>query len=241
LTATGNGSLDSAVRAFAVHSYGQCGIDTYRDGVNAQQQYRDAWQTEFSIVDKTATAEKQLDYTLTTFSSLGADLAIVPNNYWTWWTGYAQNPGTYPDGGSLIAGTNMTPYISKRFYALRKLWQLVRPGWSVKKMTMSSDPQLHIDLTGQSPCATGGHGYVDLTAFVNSPNDTIVVMLVNHTTTDKTVKIGGFPTNFRFQHSFRTDSTHDMVSQAGTNVFNGFSTVSLPARSLVVAVMNDST
>jgi hypothetical protein len=230
---TGQGSLDSAVRAFAVHSYGQCGIDTYASDIAAQPQWRDVWQTEFSILD---TTESDLQHTLETFSSLGADLVIAPNNFWFWWLGYSAD-SIAPNGQVLITGTAAAPRVSKRYFALKQLWLLVRPGWSVKPMSFINDTSMHIALGTQNPCGTNGHGYVDLTTFANAANDSVVVMLVNRTQTDKAVKIGNFNSNLQFQHSWRTDSTNDMVWQTGSNVNNGFSTVQVPKRSLVLAVM----
>jgi hypothetical protein len=55
--------------------------------------------------------------------------------------------------------------------------------------------------------------------FVNNANDSVVVMLVNRTTTVKQVKIGPFDTaSYQFQHSWRTDATNDMVGQTGTKL-----------------------
>ena len=238
LTYNGPGSVDSAVRAFATHSYGQCGIDTFAAGVKAEQQYRDSWQTEFSIIN--LNTAPQLDYALTSFSSLGADLVIAPNNYWTWWLGAAPDTNqAWADGEALISGSQTRPQISKRYWAFKKLWQYVRPGWSVKPFTFSSDPNLHINLGSQTPCANGGSAYVDLASFVDNGNDSILVMLVNHTTTTKAVTISGFPSTMAIQNSFRTDTSNDMIAQARDTVVGGKSTVSLPARSLVLAIMSN--
>ncbi|HLZ09060.1 MAG TPA: hypothetical protein VKT80_10760, partial [Chloroflexota bacterium] len=222
---------NKAVSSYAFHTYYQGDksvIDSTLLGMQ-DNSARDSWVTEYSnLSDSTP-----LGYVLSTFSDMGAALVIVPNNYWAWFNGWAAK--STEDKGTLITGTTTNPLFSKRYHMLRKVWTSIAPNkWRVQPMSQSSDPNLHIGITGQEQSS---NPRVDLWAFQRTDDSLTVVMLVNHTTTDKAVTIGGFPTWYNAQHSWRTDATNDVVAQQATNVFHGFSTVSLPAQSFVFAVM----
>jgi hypothetical protein len=78
---------------------------------------------------------------------MGADFVLGGANYRFWWLGYAQSTGA------------STGQVSKRYFALKQLWSMVRPGWSVTPVTFVNDTAFHIVLGTQTPCATGGHAW----------------------------------------------------------------------------------
>jgi hypothetical protein len=108
---------------------------------------------------------------------------------------------------------------------------MVQPGWSVRTFEVTNDPDLKISETGQDTCAA----VIQMFGFANSTNTAQVMVFVNPTTTDKSIRISPFDTNYADQNSWRTDSSNDTIPQAGSNVFKGYSTVSVPHRSVVLA------
>lgn len=217
---TGDATLNQAVGAYAFHTYGECQITGLTSGLGAVP--KDLWMTEFSEPNGTT----ELAWTLDMLAALGAHLGLVPNNYWFWWNGYA-NEAT-PDYQTLIGG-NSTPVYSKRYWALKALWTTVRPGWLVTPMT-TSDPSLLVTLGSQDPC----QARVDLLAFTRPDKGAAAVLLVNPTNSSKLIAVGGLPGTTA--QVYRTDASADMASQPPVSVTGGVATIPLPPNSAVLTV-----
>jgi O-glycosyl hydrolase len=214
------GYLDHAVGAYAFHTYAECSIWQTQQAVAAHP--KDMWMTEFGNPIGTT----ELQWTLDMMSAMAAHLVIIQHNYWFWWLGWSPST-TAPPFGQLLGGTT-TPIYSKRFYALQKLFWTVRPGWFVHNL-YSSDPDLQAGLGTQNPCTAR----VNIIGFTNPTGSQAVVEITNVTSNNKQVQIGGLPGSV--QTSWRTDAWNDMVQQQTTNVYKGYSTVSVPANSVVIA------
>jgi O-glycosyl hydrolase len=217
---TSDATFNRAVGAYAFHTYGECQITGLNSGLAAAP--KDAWMTEFSEPNGTT----ELAWTLDMLAALGAHLGLVPNNYWFWWNGYANE--TTPDNQTLIGG-NTTPVYSKRYWALKALWTTVRPGWLVTPMT-TTDPNLLVTLGSQDPC----QARVDLLAFMRPDRGEAAVLLVNPTTSSKLIAVGGLPGTTA--QIYRTDASADMASQPPVSITGGVATVPLPPNSAVLAV-----
>jgi O-glycosyl hydrolase len=216
-----SGYLDHAVGAYAFHMYGECNLWQMQTAMAAHP--KDAWMDEFSELS----ISSELLRTLDTFGAIGAAFVILPFNYWAWWNGYASST-TAPDGGSLLGGTS-SPIYTKRYWALKKLWTTVRPGWHVRSLT-TTDPDLQVGIGSQDLCSAR----VDLAAFVNASTDSMVVMLVNTTTTNKTVTLHGLlGTSVT---PYRTDASIDMEPQTAVTISSGAAAIYLPTNSVVLAV-----
>jgi O-glycosyl hydrolase len=220
--ALANASMDHAVGAYAFHTYAECSLTQTAAAMQAHP--KEAWMTEYSA----PLGSTELAWTLDMMSAMAAHVVIIPFSYWFWWDSYTPSTAA-PDGGDLITGQS-TPIYSKRYFALQKLWTTVRPGWHVQAMT-STDTDLPTGAGTQDPCAAR----VKLMSYVNAVGDSAVVQIVNTTTTNKTVQVAGLVGTV--QKSFRTDATNDMVAQQVTNIYHGYSTVSVPANSVVLAIM----
>jgi O-glycosyl hydrolase len=215
------GYLDHAVGAYALHTYAECSIWQTQQGVAGHP--KDMWMTEFGLPVGTT----ELQWTLDMMSAMAAHLVIIPHNYWFWWLGWSSTTAA-PPYGQLLGGTT-TPIYSQRFYALQKLFWTVRPGWYVHNL-WSSDPDLQAGLGTQNPCTAR----VNIIGFMNPAGNEAVVEITNVTSNNKQVQIGGLPGTV--QTSYRTDASNNMVQQATTNVYKTYSTVSVPANSVVIAI-----
>jgi O-glycosyl hydrolase len=213
-------TFNHAVGAYAFHTYGECQIAGLNTGLQAVP--KDSWMTEFSQPRGTTEAA----WTLDMLSALGAHVALVPNNYWAWWNGYANT--TAPDNQTLLGG-DQTPVYTKRYWALKALWTTVRPGWLVTHMT-TTDPDLLVSLGSQDPCAAR----VDLVAFQRPDGASAAVLMVNRTTKSKLMAVGGLPGTTA--QIYRTDANADMAVQPPATITGGVATIPLPPNSAVLAV-----
>jgi O-glycosyl hydrolase len=216
----GDATFNHAVGAYAFHTYGECQIAGLNSGLAAVP--KDSWMTEFSEPNGTT----ELVWTLDMLAALGAHVALVPNNYWFWWNGYASSSS--PDNQTLIGGSS-TPVYSKRFWALKALWTAVRPGWLVTHVA-TTDPDLLVALGSQDPCAAR----VDLLAFTRPDRGAAAVLMVNTTTKSKLIAVGGLPGSTAI--SYRTDGGADMAAQPPATITGGVATISLPPNSAVLTV-----
>lgn len=207
---------------YALHTYGECSIAQLNAAIVTGRSGRDVWMTEFSKPN----GSTELAWTLDTMAALAAHLVLVPFNYWAWWIGYATS-AVPPDNGSLIGGVTTT-LVSKRYWALQRLWSLVPPGWVVRPLR-STDPALPAALGAQDPCTAR----VNVIAFSSPDESETVIMIVNATTSPKVVQCGGVPGTS--QASWVTDATRDMVPQPQSNVFKGFTTIQCAPESVTIA------
>ncbi len=217
------GYMDHALGAYAFHTYAECSINPTLAAIKAHP--KDMWMTEYGNPQ----GSDELAWTLDMASALAAHLVIIPHNYWFWWMGYAVSSSA-PPFGQLLSGTT-TPIYSKRYYVLQKLWTTVRPGWRVHTMT-SSDPTMPASFGSQDPCTAR----INISSFTSADGTQAVIMFVNTTVNNKQIQVQNLPG--AAQHSWRTDASNNMVAQTASNVYKGASTVSVPAHSVVIALMN---
>jgi O-glycosyl hydrolase len=205
---------------YALHTYGQCAIIPLNAALHSG---RDAWMTEFSQPN----GSTELAWTLDMMAALAAHVVLVPFNYWAWWIGYAASVGP-PDAGTLIGGET-TAILSKRYYALQKLWSLVTPGWIVRPV-VSHDPDLPASLGTQDPCTAR----VNVVAFSAPDESKTVIQIVNRTMGIKSVTVGGLPGIA--QTSWVSDATRDMAALSVSNIIKGMTTIAVPPESVVLVL-----
>jgi len=213
-------TFNHAVGAYAFHTYGECQIAGLNSGLQAVP--KDSWMTEFSEPNGTT----ETAWTLDMLAALSAHVALVPNNYWAWWNGYADV--STPDNQTLLGG-DQTPVYTKRYWALKALWTTVRPGWVVTHVA-TTDPDLLVSLGSQDPC----QARVDLVAFTRPDKGAAAVLMVNPTTRSKLLAVGGLPGTTA--QIYRTDANVDMAVQPPATITGGVATISLPPNSAVLTV-----
>jgi hypothetical protein len=216
------GYFDHAVGAYSFHTYAECSIWQTQQALAAHP--KDMWMTEFG----NPIGGTELQWTLDMMSAMAAHLVIIPNNYWFWWAAWTSTSGP-PPFGQLLGGTT-TPIYSKRFYTLQKLFWTVRPGWHVNRMT-TTDPDLQVGLGTQNPCTAR----VNLIGFLSPDAKQAVVEIINTTVNNKQIQVANLPGTV--QTAYYTNANHDMAYLQTTNVYKGFSTISSPANSVVIAIM----
>jgi glucuronoarabinoxylan endo-1,4-beta-xylanase len=217
--------LNHSIGAYAHHMYGECNVPQMQDAMAAHP--KDAYLDEFSEIENDDQSE--LNKTIDMLRAIGAAMVIVPHNYWAWWNGYTSSTGA-PDGQSLVGGTS-TPIYTKRYWALKKLFNTVRPGWTVRTMT-SSDPSLYTSLGSQDQCAAR----IDLVAFVNGSWTQTAVLMTNVSTSARQITVSGLEGSS--VTPYLTNSSNDMEPQTTVAVTNHVATISMPAQSAVLAVTN---
>jgi glucosylceramidase len=217
---TSDATFNHAVGAYAFHTYGECQIAGLNSGLSAVP--KDSWMTEFSEPNGTT----ELAWTLDMLGALGAHVALVPNNYWFWWNGYATT--ATPNSQTLLGGSSTIVY-SKRYWALKALWTTVRPGWLVTHVA-TNDADLITSLGAQDPC----QARVDLVAFTRPDRGAAAVLMVNTTSKSKLIAVGGLPGSSAA--IYRTDATIDMAAQPPATITGGVATIPLPPNSAVLAV-----
>jgi O-glycosyl hydrolase len=213
--------IDRAVGAYAHHMYGECNI--WQMASAMQSHPKDAWLTEFAEINNNSELNKTIDM----MRALGAAMVIVPHNYWAWWNGYATSSGA-PDGQSLLGGTT-TPIYTKRYWALKKLFTSVRPGWTVRTMT-TSDPGLQIGGGTQDQCAAR----IDLVAFMNGSWSETVVLITNTSTNTRLITVTGM--RGTTVTPYLTNAWNDMQPENTSTITRGAATITVPAQSVVLAV-----
>ena len=214
--------LNYAVGAYAFHTYAECSLWQTQQAVAAHP--KDMWMTEYGNPQ----GSTEIEWTLDMMSALGAHLEIVPHNYWFWWMAFTHTNG--PPGYGTLLGGETTPVYSRRYWALHNLFWAVRPGWHVNHMT-TTDPQLQTGWGSQNQCTAR----VNLFGFSSPDRTQAVVVIVNTTSNNKQIQVANMPGTT--QTSFRTDAWNDGVAQQTTNVYKGYTTISSPANSVVIATM----
>jgi hypothetical protein len=113
----------------------------------------------------------------------------------------------------------------KMFHVFKKVWNTVRPGWRVKKMT-----SLDSAWRGDNSL------YVNMVAFENRAGTKSCVILVNESMKERSLRIDGLKGTT--VNVYRTTATENqaLVSQSPVlgNAVNGSCSLALPPRSIVV-------
>ena len=170
-SALDDSELDRQLSAFTTHGYGSGSWNSaegnnatiLRNGVmKAANAGLSTWMSEWSLAE----GNTPMQMSINAMRRLGREMVYIPFENWIWWLGWRNKY----DREALIFGDEMekTPL----FYALKVLWNHVRPGYVVKHM-ITDDP----DLIAFDP------QHVDLVAW--DGKDHLVVLVVNHTTHEK--------------------------------------------------------
>ena len=236
---------DSSIGAYAFHTYGDNNWSSLRTFIETH--HKDVWVTEFSKPNAQGTS--QVARAIDLMGALGANLEIIPTNYWAWWNGFAYAT-TDPAGGTLILGDTIhnTLQVTSMFYTLRKLFKAVVPGaWNLQVITSYSDKStqlLRYTTTGQE---SSSQPRIDFYGFEKANTDSTVVVVSNWTNDDKRITVVGFPTKYKVQHGYVSDSAStnaEMIVQDSSTVWTpsgqtvGRTVLYAPARSVLIAVMN---
>jgi O-glycosyl hydrolase len=235
---------DSAVRAFATHTYGDGNWPAVQTFINSHP--RDVWVTEFSKPNSQGTSA--LAHAIDLMGVVGSNLEIMPTNYWAWWLGFARDTTAADTNSAVLVRGNEskgTLTVSSMYYVLAKLFTTVVPGsWSFRTIDASNDKQLRYNINTQQ---TSTQPRIDMFAFQQSDGSHTVVVIGNWTSDDKRITVTGFPTSYKVQHGFVSDSAHtDMAMDpqdsstcwVPTGQTNARTVLYAPHRSVLIAIMN---
>jgi hypothetical protein len=225
--------LYNAIGGLTSHSYFAKGYDnndsykTYRD-VTGLFPEKDKWQTEYSTL---ISGVSEMDMAINAARRLTSDMALIQNNYWFWWLGWAANRHPSDVGEVLLDGNGVTVTKSKAFYVLSHIFNNVAVGSKVRRI--SADPA--------SGLVTSDAVWMDAVAFVDGTKT--VALLVNSTDQAKTVNVKGL-TGTTATVSQLTSSVAlgaDMTLAASRNIQGGTAAdINLPAKSVSVIVTSDT-
>ncbi|KRF03694.1 hypothetical protein ASG89_02740 [Paenibacillus sp. Soil766] len=225
--------LYNAIGGLASHSYFAKGYDN-NDSYKAYKQVvslfpeKDKWQTEYSTL---IAGVSEMDMAINAARRLTSDMALIQNNYWFWWLGWANGRHPSDVGEVLLDGDGVTVTKSKAFYVLSHIFNNVSVGSKVRRI--SADPA--------SGLVTTDAVWMDAVAFVDGTKT--VALLVNSTDQAKTVNVNGL-TGTTANVSQLTSSIPlgaDMTLAASRNIQGGTaSDINLPAKSVSVIVTSDT-
>jgi hypothetical protein len=225
--------LYNAIGGLASHSYFAKGYDN-NDSYKAYKKVvslfpeKDKWQTEYSTL---ISGVSEMDMAINAARRLTSDMALIQNNYWFWWLGWAANRHPTDVGEVLLDGDGVTVTKSKAFYVLSHIFNNVSVGSKVRRI--SADPA--------SGLVTSDAVWMDAVAFVDGTKT--VALLVNSTDQAKTVNVKGL-TGTTANVSQLTSSVAlgaDMTLAASRNIQGGTaSDINLPAKSVSVIVTSDT-
>jgi O-glycosyl hydrolase len=184
-------TLYDAIDGLTSHSYFARGYDndaTYQSYADVVKLFpeKDKWQTEYSTLIE---GVSEMDMAINVAERLSSDMALIGNNYWFWWLGWALNRHPSDHGEVLLDGDGVTVTKSKAFYVLSNIYNNVPVGSKVRRV--SADPA--------SGLVTSDAVWMDAVAFVDGTKT--VAMLVNPTAEDKRVNVKGLSADVR--HSAR--------------------------------------
>ncbi|MBO7744860.1 hypothetical protein I8J29_11680 [Paenibacillus sp. MWE-103] len=219
--------LNRAIGGLASHSYFAKGFDNdavyrgFRDALDRAPD-KDLWQTEYSTL---VSGASEMDMAINAAERLAGDMALIEDNYWFWWLGWANGRHPTDVGEVLLDGDGYTVTKSKAFYVLSNLFNRVPVGSKVRRV--SADPA--------SGLTTTDAVWMDAVAFVNGGQT--VALLVNPTNEAKTVNVNGLTgaTANAYQLTGSVPKGQDMTLAASRNVVGGTAAgIALPARSVTV-------
>lgn len=176
-------ALNTAIAGFAIHSYSV--LDWDKVGPALKTYPRDIWMLEWSDAEPPATST-DLDWTIHAAQRMNGDFIDLGVHYWFWWEVW--KPKDKMDGEALLCTLNGSSSVtrSRMYYFFHKLWNEVRPDWSVKQaMVNDNDNNWANKLKGNG----SGQGWnnVDIMAFENPSATSTVVVVVNPTKTGKVI------------------------------------------------------
>jgi O-glycosyl hydrolase len=212
-------ALNTAIGAYATHSYQVLRWDAFAASVNAHP--KDVWMTEWSLPGGTT----QTDWAVDATRHFLADMVDMPTNYWFWWLGWRNK--TSPDGQELVYGSS-TPAYTKMYFVFQKIWTTANSQVTLKKMT-TTDPDLKASGAGQ------GWPKVDMAAF-ETPTTTCIV-IVNWTNTARTLTSINQIAKGTNADVYETNQWDDMAYKRTLPITgNAISNVALPAYGVQVIV-----
>jgi len=218
----GNLSVKNAIDVIATHTYDQYyqEIGTLTNyNTQAKNTGKEMWMTEWSPIDYGST---EIDWTINGMRHFARDLVEMEHTYWFFWRGWAHTDNNASHPENLLTG-DVSPVRSKLFYVFSKLWKNAPAGSKVRKMS-----------TTDTTLKATGSIEDDMMAFVN-PSGQTVVLLVNPTTSSKTLDVKGL--NGSSVKQYLTTSSQNMTDQGSFTVSGGqASNLVFPARSISVLV-----
>ncbi|MEK0316139.1 sugar-binding protein [Cohnella sp. 56] len=225
--------LYDAIDGLTSHSYFAKGYDndasykSYADVVKLFPE-KDKWQTEYSTLIEHVS---EMDMAINAAERLSSDMALIGNNYWFWWLGWALNRHPTDVGEVLLDGDGVTVTKSKAFYVLSNIFNNVPVGSKVRRV--SADPA--------SGLVTKDAVWMDAVAFVDGTKT--VALLVNPTGESKRVNVKGLTgaTAEAYQLTSAVPLGDDMPLAAARNIQGGTAAdIALPAKSVTVIVTSDT-
>lgn len=242
-------AYDAAIDGIAFHTYFTSGdILEYQRAFDFHG--KDLWMTEYSerggvqpeLIPELGSglAADQMEDALAAFGRMGGDLVDFGANYWFWWRGYRMNNNGGHDGQHVVYDDPSGGYrLHKTGHALRNLWGVVGPGWTVKKVTdtdadLRSDNRALID----TDAAAQWSAPVDLIAFESPDGQRTAMVLTNRYGDDKTVDLAGLLGAEAKRYVTTTTQNAELV--ATDAVIDGrLEGVVLPAHSITVLETNE--
>lgn len=213
--------LAAAMGGFAYHGYPRFNLPPTPEEMKsvcetARGLGKDIWQTEWCLTEELS----PLDHTLDVAQHLGRETAYLPTNYWTWFQGWYFR---HPKSEVLLTGLDDNNlHISKTYYFLKKLWHSAPAGSEVHRVQTTDS-----EIRGYDP------QMVQTVAFQRDAR--LTVMVVNPGVYRRELTLGGLGKG-RVE-CFRTDENHDMAVVNASGVTGGKMALSLPSRSVTLAVV----
>jgi O-glycosyl hydrolase len=225
--------LYNAIDGLASHSYfarGYDNNDSYKAYTKVLDLFpeKDKWQTEYSSLIANVS---DMDMAINAARRLAGDMALMQNNYWFWWLGWANGRHPADHGEVLLDGDGFTVTKSKAFYVLSHIFNNVSVGSKVRRI--SADPA--------SGLVTSDAVWMDAVAFVDGTKT--VALLVNSTDQSKTVNVNGLTGTTASVYQLTSSVTlgEDMKLAASRNIQEGTaSVIDLPTKSVSVIVTSDT-
>ncbi|MFD2611611.1 glycoside hydrolase family 30 beta sandwich domain-containing protein [Paenibacillus gansuensis] len=215
-------TVKNAIDVVATHTYDQYyqEIGTLTNyNTQAKNTGKEMWMTEWSPIDY---GTSEIDWTINGMRHFARDLVEMEHTYWFFWRGWGHTNDNSSHPENLLTG-DTAPVRSKLFYVFSKLWKNAPAGSKVRKMS-----------TTDTTLKATGSIEDDMMAFVN-PSGQTVVLLVNPTTTSKTLDVKGI--NGNSVQQFVTTSSQNMTDSGNFTVSGGqASNLVFPARSISVLV-----
>ena len=233
--------LDNAIGAFSFHSYATAGNTSDLKAAFTHYPNKKIWMTEYSSATGVRaellpnSGNIQLDNAIVFFQRMGGDIVDFGVHYWFFWRGWRAASALYDQ--DLVAGGPGSIIVDKPYYAFKRLWTTVKPGWNVMRTT-STDPELRTDndLVIYNHNGDEWSAPVHIVGFRDSSAQASFLVLTNSYATSKVLQsVSGLKGDRAIVYRF--DLTHNGNSIRDTTVHNGVlqgGNLTLPAYSITM-------